>query len=189
MYTVKTRQKYLKVLGFYDGEITGVEDKATKDAYKALQKKYFVNKEDIDGVYGPNTEILMVNAYRCQKSKYFDLTEFRCSCKGAYCTGYPVKLNNYLIKDMDSIREKFGPTTITSGMRCKKKNQLAGGIPNSKHLQGKAADFNNKYTFSKANRTKVKKFCKTLPQYNYTYSIDDRPEFKYMNNTIHIDVK
>ena len=189
MYTVKTRQTYLKVLGYYKGEITGKEDKATKEAYKALQKDYFVNKKDIDGIYGNDTEILLINAYRCRKLKYFNLEEFKCSCGGKYCTGYPAKLNNYLLRNIDKVREKFGPTTITSGLRCKKKNSLAGGVSNSKHLTGKAVDYHNKYTFSKSNRTKVKNYWRTLPNADYTYSEDDRPEFKYMSNTINSDVK
>lgn len=189
MLTVKARQSYLKTLGFYKGEITGKENKETKEAYKALQKKYFTNKKDIDGIYGENTDILLVNAYRCNKLKFFKLEEFRCTCGAKYCTGYPVKLNNYMLKNIDSIREKFGPTNVTSAGRCKKQNSVVGGIPNSKHVTGKAVDFNNKYTFSKANRTKVKNYWRTLPKADYTYSQDDRPEFKYMANTIHGDVE
>ena len=189
MYTVKTRQSYLKTLGYYKGQITGKENKATREAYKALQKDYFVNEKDIDGIYGPDTEILLLNAYRCKKLKYFDLEEFKCDCKGKYCTGYPAKLNNYLLKDLDSVREKFGPTTITSGLRCAKQNKAVGGIANSKHLTGKAADGHNKHTFSKSDRSEVKSFWMKLPNASYTYSEDDRPEFKNMKNTIHFDVK
>ncbi len=189
MYTIKTRQTYLKALGFYDGPISGKENNATKAAYKALQKKYFTNKKDIDGKYGPDTEILLINAYRCHKLKYFKLEEFKCSCGGKYCTGYPAKLNNYMLKNLDKVREKFGETNITSGLRCKEKNRLVGGYAKSKHMTGKAVDYHNPYTFSKTNRTKVKNYWRSLPKADYTYSEDDGTPYKNMKNTIHSDVE
>ena len=40
----KTRQEYLKDLGFYNGPINGEWDTATKAAVDKLQKKYFPKK-------------------------------------------------------------------------------------------------------------------------------------------------
>ena len=62
MLNVKTRQTYLKSLGFYKGVIDGIEGVLTKQAYKNLQKTYFVRKSDIDGIYGNNTDKLLQNA-------------------------------------------------------------------------------------------------------------------------------
>lgn len=42
---------------------------------------------------------------------------------------------------MDPIREKFGkPITVTSGYRCEKLNKEVGGVSNSDHKFGYAAD-------------------------------------------------
>lgn len=49
-----------------------------------------------------------------------------------------VLVNNLL----GPIRERFGvPMIITSGYRCKKVNELVGGVDNSQHMKGEAVDF------------------------------------------------
>ena len=67
MLTIKQRQEYLKYLGFYKGSIDGIEGNLTKSAYRTLQSKYFARKSDIDGKYGRNTDMLLVNAYNVKK--------------------------------------------------------------------------------------------------------------------------
>ena len=43
---------------------------------------------------------------------------------------------------LQPIRDKLGkPMIITSGFRSKKVNELVGGVSNSQHLYGQAADF------------------------------------------------
>lgn len=43
---------------------------------------------------------------------------------------------------LDPIRELVGvPVVITSGYRCYRLNNLCGGVPNSQHRTGNAADF------------------------------------------------
>lgn len=48
----------------------------------------------------------------------------------------------HLIKEvLNPLRTKFGkPILVTSGYRCKKLNELVGGVENSQHLTGSAAD-------------------------------------------------
>ena len=46
MLTVKQRQNYLKTLGYYTGKIDGKEGPLLKEAYKKLQKDYFVREKD-----------------------------------------------------------------------------------------------------------------------------------------------
>ena len=48
MLRVKTRQKYMKELGFYKGDVDGKEGPLTKDGYLAMQKAYFKRKSDQD---------------------------------------------------------------------------------------------------------------------------------------------
>lgn len=46
---------------------------------------------------------------------------------------------------LDPIRDKFcAPVIITSGYRCPKVNKLVGGVNNSQHMSGCAADFHIK---------------------------------------------
>lgn len=43
---------------------------------------------------------------------------------------------------LDPIREKFAtPIVVTSGYRCKKLNEIVGGVENSQHRKGQAVDF------------------------------------------------
>ena len=72
--------------------------------------------------------------------KYFKKQEFACKC-GKYCDGYPAEIDMNMVKIADQIREKIGkPITINSGLRCKTHNSNVGGVSNSQHLLGNAAD-------------------------------------------------
>lgn len=53
-----------------------------------------------------------------------------------------VRVNlTHLIELLDKIRTKWGhPIRVTSGYRCQKLNKLVGGVPNSQHVLGEAAD-------------------------------------------------
>lgn len=43
---------------------------------------------------------------------------------------------------LDPIRERFAvPMIITSGYRCKRLNNLVGGVDDSQHMKGEAVDF------------------------------------------------
>jgi hypothetical protein len=71
---------------------------------------------------------------------YFKESEFTCRCG---CGTNKVKLE--LINTLNIIRGYIGvPITITSGTRCVKHNQKVGGVSNSNHLTGDAADFQAK---------------------------------------------
>ena len=72
--------------------------------------------------------------------KYFKKQEFSCKC-GKYCNGYPVDIDMNMVKIADEIRSRIGkPIHINSGLRCKTHNANVGGVSNSQHLLGKAAD-------------------------------------------------
>ena len=173
LLNVKTRQKYLKSLGFYKGKIDGVEGEKTKSAYLAIQKKYFTRKQDIDGVYGRDTDILLLNAIRVKnRTKNFRLEEFKCDCNGRYCTGYPAYLQNNLLKNIQNVRNKYKkPITVTSGLRCKGYNsELGGSISNSKHMTGRALDFYIPgQTTTESGRLSVMGYWKSLPNSTFAY--------------------
>lgn len=188
MLSVKQRQDYLKDLGFYTGVVDGIEGAKTKAAYKALQSKYFVRKKDIDGIYGKNTDILLVNAFNVKKyTKNFKLEEFKCNCGGAHCTGYPVYLSISLLENVQKVRNKFGSVVITSGLRCEKHNAAVGGVSGSRHKSGKALDIRVSIGVTEAGRKKVMSYWQTLPNYRYTYC-NIGGNYPNMGNSVHIDV-
>ena len=189
MLSKKKRQTYLKALGFYKGDIDGKIGAKTKAAYLALQKKYFTRKADIDGLYGKNTDILLQNAYNVfVYCKDFKLEEFKCQCGGKYCTGYHTIINIQLLKNVQKMRDKFGPTTITSPLRCSKHNKAVGGVSNSRHKYGKAVDIKNSTSKTESGRKAIMNYWKTLPKQRYTYC-NIKGSNPNMGNSVHIDVK
>ena len=190
MLKVSTRQTYLKELGYYKGKIDNIEGKLTKAAYLALQKDYFSDPHEWDAEYGQKTEILLVDVYRVKMyTKNFTPEEFKCECGGRYCTGYPVKLNVQLLKNLQKVRNAYGATTITSGMRCKPyNNSLVGSSPISRHMSGKALDIVNAKTQTEAGRKAVMKYVKKLKGHNYTYC-NIGGNYPNMGNAVHFDVK
>lgn len=181
----KKRQEYLKYLGFYKGEIDGKVGPLTKQAYIDLQACYFDRKKDIDGKYGKDTDILLRNAYNVKKyCKDFKLSEFKCGCGRKYCTGYPAVIDPLILHTLQLLRNEFGKTIVTSGLRCKKYNsKLVGSSKNSRHLLGKAADFKCDFTSTKEGRKFVKKMLNDFADFRYIYS--DTPN---MGTAIHFDI-
>lgn len=70
-------------------------------------------------------------------SKNFNQSEFDCHCS---CNSVTL-IDTELVSWLQKIRDKAGkPVTITSAYRCKVNNARAGGVSNSKHMLGMAAD-------------------------------------------------
>lgn len=70
------------------------------------------------------------------KHKYFKQSEFSCKCGCGFCEPY-----DELLETCDIIREAIGvPLVVSSGCRCEKHNKKVGGVPNSNHTKGWAAD-------------------------------------------------
>ena len=188
MLSIKNRQTYLKYLGFYTGEVDGKEGPLTKKAYRNLQKAYFTREKDIDGIYGNDTEKLLLSAYRVKKyTKNFKLEEFKCQCGGKYCTGYPAALDIQFLKNLQSVRNKFGSTKITSAMRCDKHNARVGGSSGSRHRLGKAADIITSTSGSESGRQKIMRYWKTLPRQRYTYC-NIGGNYPNMGSATHVDI-
>ena len=73
--------------------------------------------------------------------EHFDRSEFRCQCGGKYCDGYPSAPDDRMVRIADQLRKNLGvPVTIVSGLRCKTWNAIQGGVSNSQHMYGEAAD-------------------------------------------------
>ena len=83
--------------------------------------------------------------------KYFSLPEMCASNTAAAhgITNVPgiretVNLTFLCTKVLDPLRAANGPITINSGYRCPSLNSLVGGVSNSQHVTGQAADISIK---------------------------------------------
>lgn len=71
-------------------------------------------------------------------SEHFDEREFLCRCG---CGGGQGKIHRHLVLGLQMLREIVGrPVVLTCAYRCPKHNAAVGGVPNSYHVQGMAAD-------------------------------------------------
>lgn len=164
--TIKQVQCLLVYLGYTPGDIDGIDGAGTRTAVKKFQQDF--GGITVDGLAGEETQKSLKHAvaYGSLKrenatnseypsatetwvSKYFTREEFRCQCGGKYCNGFPVEPNPKLLSKLDLIREELGePITIVesggSGIRCPTHNANVGGVANSEHLYGNAADLHSK---------------------------------------------
>lgn len=69
------------------------------------------------------------------QSKYFSDDELSCKCCGQ------LHATDTLKKGLDRIREAIGrPLYVSCAYRCPSHNEEVGGVPNSQHTKGTAAD-------------------------------------------------
>ena len=152
--TIRQIQCLLAYLGYYDGPLDGLWGEKSKRATEAFQRDYQLAA---DGIFGAATEKRILEVVSTGEKpvvkenltapadgwasiRYFKKSEFSCKC-GKYCNGYPAEIDMNMVEIADKIREKIGkPITINSGLRCKTHNANVGGVSNSQHLYGTAAD-------------------------------------------------
>lgn len=110
--------------------------------------------------------------------EYFDRSEFKCKCCGKYCNGYPDEPDERMVRIADQLRKNLGvPITIVSGLRCKTWNAIQGGVSNSQHMYGEAADI----------------YAKGVPQSLVEAELDKIGGVRYhyaikCSNNVHFDV-
>lgn len=183
--TVKEKQCLLYFLGYYVGAVDGEWGQMSKAATKAFQKDFGL---EADGICGADTEQALKHAVcygmPAKKDepesgdfwddiKYFNQKEFACKCGcGAD------KMEEKLIRTADKVREYFGAQiTVSSGRRCAKHNANVGGVVNSRHLLGKAMDFQVRGKTS----AQVLFYVQKLPEIRYAYAID--------GSFVHMDIE
>ena len=163
--TIETVKFVQKMIG---AEVDGIVGDETIDLTKAYQKK---NCLQVDGIAGERTRAKMgmkiVDFW--DTIKYFKKSDFACKCGGKYCKGFPVDIDHNVVRLLERAREYFGkPCIVTSGVRCTTHNKNVGGVSNSRHKQGKAADF----TIQGVSGTTLYNWVKKQPEKRYTYIIE-----------------
>lgn len=109
--------------------------------------------------------------------KHFKRDEFRCKCGGRYCNGFHAEPKETLVKLLDEAREYFGvPVHIVSGLRCPTWNSIQGGVANSQHMYGEAADIRADGVTADA----LLAFFQGRPGVRYTYKIN--------STNVHVDI-
>jgi uncharacterized protein YcbK (DUF882 family) len=157
------RQHLLAYLGYYKLTVDGDWGSGSREACKAFQRDRNITA---DGYGGPETDKQLRYAVANDLTKtepvedevvvsknetttgtfwdeieYFTRDEFKCKCGGKYCNGYPAEPDERMVRIADQLRKNLGvPVTIVSGLRCKTWNEIQGGVSNSQHMYGEAAD-------------------------------------------------
>ena len=161
--TVKQIQCLLTYLGYSPGTIDGIDGRNTQGAIRAFQADYGLT---VDGIFGIGTEARIREVVASGEPpqqpqgtpetgggadwwkdiRYFKHAEFRCPC--GRCGGFPVEPQESIARTVDEIRYRLGiPISIVdgggSGVRCAAHNAEVGGVANSQHLYGLAADLHS----------------------------------------------
>ena len=73
--------------------------------------------------------------------RWFKEKEFACRCCGELPPFARENIEALVRNVLDPVREKLGrPIVVNSGYRCEKHNKDVGGVRNSQHMKGEAAD-------------------------------------------------
>lgn len=188
LLTKDERKARFKFLGLGEYNTENIK-KFQKMAFPTLPKEW-------DGVYGSKTDNALRHFYNVRKvTKNFEPTEFKCPC--GRCTGYPTFMKQVELKHLQSIRDHYGkPMKITSGLRCEYENRRSGGVPNSGHLKGYAADFYMAgVTDSVPSRNKALAWIRKQPHHKFTYGaymVDSDGCYRSarsMGNAMHTETK
>lgn len=146
------KQCLLTFLGYDTGGIGNGWGQMSRDAVEQCQEDLNIEP---DGIWGPQTEAAVLEAVYTWDDEvadettgtfwddieYFTRDEFKCKCGGKYCNGYPSEPDERMVRIANQLRKNLGVSvTIVSGLRCKTWNAIQGGVSNSQHMYGEAAD-------------------------------------------------
>lgn len=185
IYGQKTDAKLIEVIKSIQSKIGANVDGIVGTNTIAKCKEY-QNKNGlvVDGICGVNTRAKLNSTATIIENvgwddiKHFKKEEFTCKC-GCGLNNIDLKL----VEILDEIREYFGkPMLVTCGCRCTSYNKKVGGISNSKHLRGKAADI----WISGVSKTALLAKCQEYVRNGRaTYTYTNESNMKY---AVHIDI-
>lgn len=155
--TNKQIQHLLGYLGYYTIDVDGILGKQSLAAIKTFQHEHGITADGIAGeetqkallysvTYGmperkPDEPVDLKTGSFWDEIEFFDKEEMRCKCGGKYCNGYPHEIQPLLMQILDRARRWSGhPIKVISGLRCEDWNRIQGGVVNSQHKYGEAAD-------------------------------------------------
>lgn len=159
--------------GLSPGPIDGIQGRQTNAALRRVQCIWGVGPEGLIGILAGTVakldKILPIppsSGSWWDTIRYFARSEFRCH--GDDCDGFPAEPAEKLVRMLDDVREHFGaPGIISSGARCGQHNAEVGGVYNSRHLLGWAADV----CFEGIPPAQVLAYVQQHPSCAYAYSI------------------
>ena len=181
--TVKQKQHLLAFLGYYTGTVDGIWGEQSQKAQEALQAAQGL---PVTGTWNETTEAALLASVGSwepewageattgdwwEEIEYFDRSEFKCTCGGRGCNGFPAEPGERLVRNADAARKHFGrPAIVSSGVRCQLRNsELPGSAANSLHLTGQAMDF----AVIGVSSAALLAYIKTLPEVHEAYAIDE----------------
>lgn len=139
--TDRELQVYLIEVGYGDivGQLDGIKGKKTIAAVKEFQRDHQLV---VDGIPGKKTQAML---YKVRKyagvngTRNFGIHEFRSPDDKSLPIG---GMDSRLLLKLEWLRWKLGnkPVVVNSGYRTVAYNKKVGGIANSNHLKGNAAD-------------------------------------------------
>ena len=120
---------------YYNGPLDGIWGPASQAAAERFLKDF--TGEDVPGKDSSEGE----DGNFWDDIVYFTREEFRCKCGGQYCDGFPAEPKEAMVRIADQLRKNLGtPVRVISGLRCPTWNKIQGGVENSQHMYGEAAD-------------------------------------------------
>lgn len=176
--TDRQKQHLLAYLGFYTGTVDGIWGPQSLKATKTFQDRYM---DETDGIFGSATERRIreviggeeetAAADFWQEIRFFDREEFRCTCGGRGCEGFPAEPSAQLVRNAEAARIHFGAVAdVSSGVRCPLRNgELPGSAQNSLHMRGKAMDFRVRGIPA----YRLLEYVRQLPGVDEAYAIDE----------------
>ena len=152
--TTEQKQNLLAFLGYYRAKVDGVWGDKSRKALDTFQAEHGLAA----GKFTEETEKALLEAVAAwepgiletestgtfwDECPNFTREEFRCTCGGRGCNGFPAEPRERLARNAQTVRSHFGKAApVSSGVRCALRNgELPGSAANSLHLTGRAMDF------------------------------------------------
>ena len=179
--TTEQKQNLLAFLGYYRAKVDGLWGEQSQRALEAFQADRGLSV----GKFTEATAAALLEAVAAWEPEEtedestgsfwdecpnFTREEFKCTCGGRGCNGFPAEPRERLVRNAQAARSHFGRVArVSSGVRCKLRNsELPGSAANSLHMSGRAMDF----CVEGVGANTLLAYVKTLPDVHEAYAID-----------------